>query len=148
MADQVPSPADAALPPAAVDAAAEPRADQLLAGVPDNGMADYFRLQWKLQQFTLLLSVVAVLATGLLLSWHSAAAVLVGATAALLYLRLLGRSVTRLGGEQRSMGKAQLLVPILLVLATCRLPQLDVLPAFLGFLLYKPAVILQAVLDA
>ncbi|QNI69832.1 ATP synthase protein I [Cyanobium sp. NS01] len=118
------------------------------AAEPDNGMAEYYRLQRKLQQFTLVLSGMAVLVTALLLSWSTAFAVLVGATAALLYLRLLGRSVSRLGGERRGMGKAQLLVPILLVLAACRLPQLDLLPAFLGFLLYKPAVILQAVLDA
>lgn len=131
-------PVDAVQPAADVDPAAE----------PDNGMAEYYRLQRKLQQFTLVLSGVAVLVTALLLSWSAAFAVLVGATAALLYLRLLGRSVSRLGGERRGMGKAQLLVPILLVLAACRLPQLDLLPAFLGFLLYKPAVILQAVLDA
>ncbi|WP_370561655.1 hypothetical protein [Cyanobium sp. NS01] len=131
-------PVDAVQPAADVDPAAE----------PDNGMAEYYRLQRKLQQFTLVLSGMAVLVTALLLSWSTAFAVLVGATAALLYLRLLGRSVSRLGGERRGMGKAQLLVPILLVLAACRLPQLDLLPAFLGFLLYKPAVILQAVLDA
>ncbi|WP_370566396.1 hypothetical protein [Cyanobium sp. LEGE 06113] len=131
-------PVDAVQPAADVDPAAE----------PDNGMAEYYRLQRKLQQFTLVLSGVAVLVTALLLSSSAAFAVLVGATAALLYLRLLGRSVSRLGGERRGMGKAQLLVPILLVLAACRLPQLDLLPAFLGFLLYKPAVILQAVLDA
>ncbi len=138
MADQVTGPVDAVQPAADVDPAAE----------PDNGMAEYYRLQRKLQQFTLVLSGMAVLVTALLLSWSTAFAVLVGATAALLYLRLLGRSVSRLGGERRGMGKAQLLVPILLVLAACRLPQLDLLPAFLGFLLYKPAVILQAVLDA
>ncbi|MFQ6540125.1 hypothetical protein [Aphanothece stagnina] len=71
-----------------------------------------------------------------------------GACAGLLYLRLLSRSVMRLGGDRRSVGKSQLLVPILLVLAASRLPQLELLPALLGFLLYKPAVILQAVLDA
>ena len=42
----------------------------------------------------------------------------------------------------------QLLVPVVLVLAAARTPQLELLPAFLGFLLYKPALILQAVLDS
>jgi ATP synthase protein I len=44
-------------------------------------------------------------------------------------------------------GKAQLLVPVVLVLAAARLPVLEILPAVLGFLLYKPALIVQAVLD-
>jgi ATP synthase protein I len=33
------------------------------------------------------------------------------------------------------------------VLIAARTPQLSILPALLGFLLYKPAVILQAVFD-
>ncbi|WP_255347530.1 hypothetical protein [Synechococcus sp. GFB01] len=40
-----------------------------------------------------------------------------------------------------------MLVPVVLVLACSRLPQLSTLPALLGFLIYKPAVILQAVFD-
>ena len=113
-----------------------------------NGMVDYFRLQRRLQLFTLLLAGVAVTATAILGDLSSAAAVLVGAGAGILYLGLLSRSVTRLGGDRRSVGKAQLLVPIALVLLASRLPQLELLPALLGFLLYKPAVILQALLDA
>jgi ATP synthase protein I len=38
-------------------------------------------------------------------------------------------------------------VPVLLVVAAAKLPQLELLPAFLGFLLYKPALILQTVID-
>ena len=77
----------------------------------------------------------------------TAASVLVGTLAGLLYLRLLARSVSRLGVDSKSVGKVQLLVPITLVLAAARIPQLQMLPALLGFLLYKPALILQAVLD-
>jgi len=40
-------------------------------------------------------------------------------------------------------GKIQLLVPVLLVLAASKVPQLDLIPALLGFLLYKPALIIQ-----
>jgi hypothetical protein len=36
---------------------------------------------------------------------------------------------------------------VVLVLIAARTPQLSILPALLGFLLYKPAVILQAVFD-
>jgi ATP synthase protein I len=77
----------------------------------------------------------------------TAASLLVGSVAGLLYLRLLSRSVSRLGVDSKSVGKVQLLVPVVLVLAAARIPQLQMLPALLGFLLYKPALILQAVLD-
>jgi len=33
-------------------------------------------------------------------------------------------------------------------MAAARLPQLELLPALLGFLLYKPALILQVLLDS
>jgi ATP synthase protein I len=36
---------------------------------------------------------------------------------------------------------------VVLVVAAARLPVLEILPAVLGFLLYKPALIVQAVLD-
>ena len=70
-----------------------------------------------------------------------------GGLAGLLYLFLFSRSVSRLGGDRKSVGKVQLLVPVVLVLASARIPALEILPALLGFLLYKPALIIQAVLD-
>jgi ATP synthase protein I len=39
-------------------------------------------------------------------------------------------------------------VPIALVLAAAKIPALQMLPALIGFLLYKPALIVQALLDA
>jgi ATP synthase protein I len=36
---------------------------------------------------------------------------------------------------------------VVLVLAAARIPALEILPALLGFLLYKPALILQAAFD-
>jgi ATP synthase protein I len=41
----------------------------------------------------------------------------------------------------------QLLVPVVLVLASARIPQLQLVPALVGFLLYKPALLVQAALD-
>jgi ATP synthase protein I len=85
--------------------------------------------------------------TALWFDRSAAFSLLVGALAGLLYLRLLSRSVSRFGVDTRSMGKVQLLVPVVLVLAAARLPALDILPALVGFLLYKPALLVQAVLD-
>ena len=113
----------------------------------DNGMEDYRRLQRRLLLATGWASAVAVPVTALVWDPATAVSVLVGSLAGLLYLRLLARSVSRLGADSKSVGKVQLLVPITLVLAAARIPQLQILPALLGFLLYKPALILQAVLD-
>ena len=113
----------------------------------DNGMEDYARLQRRLMLATLVVSLIAALVTALRFDLYVARSLLVGAFAGLLYLRLLARSVARLGGGSRQVGRFQLVVPMLLIVASSRLPQLDLLPAFLGFLLYKPALIVQAVID-
>jgi len=109
---------------------------------------DYARLQQRLILATLMVSALAVVITALVFDLPTAGSVLVGALSGVLYLRLLARSVSKLGNGSKKVGKLQLLVPVVLVLAGARLPQLELLPALLGFLLYKPALILQAVLDS
>ncbi|QNI47457.1 hypothetical protein [Synechococcus sp. A15-60] len=106
-------------------------------------MGEYAKLQRRLMLATLALSLIALVRFDVLV----ARSLLVGSCAGLLYLRLLARSVARLGGGSRQVGRFQLIVPMLLVVAAAKLPQLELLPAFLGFLLYKPALILQTVID-
>lgn len=113
---------------------------------PDNDDA-YERLQRRLILATLSVSALAVPFTALVFDLHTAGCLLVGSLAGVLYLRLLARSVAKLGNGSKKVGKLQLLVPVVLVLAAAKLPQLELLPALIGFLLYKPAVILQALLD-
>lgn len=112
-----------------------------------NGMEHYERLQRRLIIATACAIAAAVPLTGVLFDGATALSLLLGGASGLLYLRLLARSVSRLGGDRRSVGKVQLLVPVVLVLAAARIPALQMLPALLGFLLYKPALILQALLD-
>jgi ATP synthase protein I len=111
-------------------------------------MGDYLRLQRRLNLLTAAAIAVAVPGTAWGFGLHAAVSLLLGGLASLLYLRLLGRSVARFGVESSSLGKTQLLIPVLLVLVISRVPQLDVLPALAGFLLYKPALLLQALLEA
>ena len=92
-------------------------------------MEGYARLQRRLMLATLVISLCAAL------------------FAFLRFDLLVARSVARLGGGSRQVGRFQLVVPMLLVVAAAKLPQLELLPAFLGFLLYKPALILQTVID-
>lgn len=111
-------------------------------------MDDYRRLRRRLLVATTVAAAIAVPIVGLIFGLAAASSALVGALCGLLYLVLLSRSVSRLGVNSKSVGKVQLLVPIVLVLASAKVPQLHLLPALLGFLLYKPALIAQALLDA
>jgi ATP synthase protein I len=110
-------------------------------------MGDYHRLRRRLLVATSVAGALAVPVVAFTLGPSAALSALLGALCGLLYLVLLSRSVSRLGVSSKSVGKVQLLVPIVLVLATTKLPQLHVLPALLGFLLYKPALLVQAFLD-
>jgi ATP synthase protein I len=112
-----------------------------------SGMEHYERLQRRLLVATALAIATAVPISGWFYDGPTALSLLLGGVAGLLYLRLLARSVSRLGGDRRSVGKVQLLVPVVLVLASARIPSLQILPALVGFLLYKPALIVQALLD-
>jgi ATP synthase protein I len=112
-----------------------------------DGMEHFQRLRRRLLVSTLVASLTAVPVCWLLFDRPAALSLLVGAVAGLLYLVLLARSVARLGGDRRSVGKIQLLVPVVLVLASARIPALELVPALVGFLLYKPALLVQAYLD-
>jgi ATP synthase protein I len=109
-------------------------------------MDDYVRLQQRLMMATLAVSAAAVPLSWIFFGGSAAASLLLGACSGLLYLRLLARSVARLGKGSRSVGRFQLLVPVLLVIAALRIPAIELLPALAGFVLYKPALLLQAVL--
>ena len=71
----------------------------------------------------------------------------IGCIGGLLYLLLLSRSVAKLGPQSRQLGRAQLLVPVVLVLLSSRWDLFQLVPALIGFLIYKPAVILSTALD-
>jgi ATP synthase protein I len=111
-----------------------------------NPMDDYVRLQRRLMMATLAVSAAAVPLSWICFGGSAAASLLLGACSGLLYLRLLARSVARIGSDSRSIGRFQLLVPTLLVMAAIRIPAIELLPALAGFVLYKPALLLQAVL--
>jgi ATP synthase protein I len=125
-----------------------PSSDSAVVNTPaENGMESFARLQVRLMLATVIVSVVAILFAAFYFDLFVARSLLVGAVAGLFYLRLLARSVARLGGGSRQVGRFQLVVPIVLIVSAARFPQLDLLPAFVGFLLYKPALILQTVFD-
>lgn len=110
-------------------------------------MEAFHDLRLQLLRLTLVITAVAAVVTGLAWGRQPCLSLLAGAAAGLLYLLLLSRNVQRLGKSTSKVGKLHLAVPILLVILALRLDSLAFFPAFLGFLLYKPAVLLIALND-
>ena len=104
---------------------------------------EYLELQFRVFRLAFLLTIFFVGIAGFFWGIQASASLLVGALSGIFYFRLLARGVGRLGTSSKIVGKVQLLVPVLLVLLSSRFPQLDLIPALLGFLLYKPALIIQ-----
>ena len=104
---------------------------------------EYLELQFRVFRLTFLLTIFSVGIAGFFFGIQASASILIGALSGIFYFRLLARGVGRLGTSSKIVGKVQLLVPALLVLVSSRFPQLDLIPALLGFLLYKPALIIQ-----
>jgi len=104
---------------------------------------EYIELQFRVILLTFLLTIFSVGIAGFFWGIQISASLFIGALSGIFYFRLLARGVGRLGTSSKIVGKVQLLVPVVLVLVSSRFPQLDLIPALLGFLLYKPALIIQ-----
>ena len=104
---------------------------------------EYLELQFRVLRLSFLLTIFSVGIAGFFWGIQASASLLIGALSGIFYFRLLARGVGRLGTSAKIVCKVQLLVPVILVLASSRFPQLDLIPALLGFLLYKPALIIQ-----
>ena len=111
-----------------------------LSGVKSD---EYLELQFRVFRLTFLLTIFFVGIVGFFFGIQAGASLLVGALSGIFYFRLLARGVGKLGTSSKIVGKVQLIVPVMLVLVSSRFPQLDLIPALLGFLLYKPALIIQ-----
>lgn len=117
------------------------------AKIPEDkpgSMVEFFRLRQRIFSLTLSITLGAGLLTVLVWDLRTCFSLLAGAAAGMLYLLLLSRSVERLGKGSNSLGKAHLAVPVVLGILALRLQGLDCVPAFFGFLLYKPAILLIA----
>jgi len=108
---------------------------------------EYMQLQLRIFRMTLILTVCAVLISAIFFDIQTAFSLLIGALSGILYLRLLARGIGKLGTTSFSVSKVQLLVPVLLFFSVSRFPQLELWPALLGFLLYKPSLIVQFLLE-
>ncbi|KGG14782.1 MULTISPECIES: ATP synthase subunit I [unclassified Prochlorococcus] len=108
---------------------------------------EYVSLQLRIFRMTLFVTALSVLFTISFFGTHAAFSLLIGAFSGILYLRLLAKSIGSLGKTSSSVSKVQLIVPVLLVLVIAKLPGLDLTPALVGFLLYKPSLIFQFLIE-
>ena len=110
-------------------------------------MEEYNRLKLRLILITLGAGVVIGLAVGVWYGWNIALSYAVGALVGTVYFRMLTKSVDRLGSESNRLGFSRLGLFVLLIVVAAKSDQLEILPAFLGFMTYKVAVLVIVAQD-
>ncbi len=107
-----------------------------------NSMAVYYKLQRTLYLYTLTLMGIMFIPVWYFFSLNIALNYGLGAVVSVVYLRFLAKDVERLGQPQQRLGVKGLGIFVVLIVAASKLPQLQVIPVFLGFLTYKEAIII------
>ena len=103
---------------------------------------EYTKLQLTIFGITFIVSTLLASITGIFLGFTFGFSIFIGAIAGIFYLRLLAKSVGKLGKESSGISKLQLLVPVCLFIFASKLGSLDIFPAMIGFFIYKPSLIL------
>ena len=87
---------------------------------------EYAQLQLSILKATLLATSIAVVISASFFELPTTTSLLVGAISGILYLRLLARSIEKLGVGSKNVSKIQLVIPIVLIIAVSRLPVMEV----------------------
>ena len=103
---------------------------------------EYTKLQFTIFGITFIVSILLASITGIFLGFTFGFSIFIGAIAGIFYLRLLAKSIGKLGKESSGVSKLQLLVPVCLFIFASKLGSLDIFPAMIGFFIYKPSLIL------
>ena len=109
---------------------------------------EYVLFQRRIFLVHMALTVFAVAISSIFFDFYFSISFLLGSLAGILYLRLLAKSIGKLGKESNAVGKFQLLIPVLVVLMVSKTPQLQLIPTLVGFLFYKLSLITQVMLES
>ncbi len=112
--------------------------------VVDSSMGEYYQLQRELLLITALVTVVIFVTVCWFYPLRIALNYLLGAVVSVVYLRMLGRDVERLG-QQNGLSKNRLAIFAGLIIVATQWQQLEIMPVFLGFLTYKAALIIYTI---
>ena len=102
---------------------------------------EYTKLQITIFGITFIFAILVACITGIIIGDTFGFSVFVGAIAGIFYLRLLAKSIGKLGKESNRVSQLQLLVPVCLFIFASKLGSLDIFPAMIGFFIYKPSLI-------
>ncbi|YAI81533.1 MAG: ATP synthase subunit I [cyanobacterium endosymbiont of Rhopalodia sterrenbergii] len=104
-------------------------------------MRDYYQLQRTLLLLSLSLTGIIFICVWTVYSLDTALNYLVGAFVGIVYLKLLARDVAQLGVINKRMGTRGMGLFVILIIVASQWQKMHILPAFLGFLTYKAAII-------
>ena len=102
---------------------------------------EYTKLQITIFGITFIVAILVASITGIIIGYTFGLSVFIGAIAGIFYLRLLAKSIGKIGKDSAGISKLQLLVPVCLFLFASKLGSLDIFPAMIGFFIYKPSLI-------
>ncbi len=103
---------------------------------------EYTKLQITIFSITFIFAILVASITGIIIGYTFGFSVFVGAIAGIFYLRLLAKSIGKIGKKSNGFSQLQLLVPVFLFLFASKLGSLDIFPAMIGFFIYKPSLII------
>jgi ATP synthase protein I len=106
-----------------------------------DSMEEYERLKLKLFILTICFSAFIGLIVMVVYGWNVSLNYLLGACTGVVYLRMLARGIDRLDDRNKRLGYARFAVFALLIVIASRWKQLQILPAFLGFITYKASLL-------
>ena len=101
---------------------------------------DFFKLQIAIFSLTFLFSLVVTILSCIFISLKFGLSIFIGSIVGIFYLRLLAKSIGNLGKSSSGVSKFQLLLPVCLFIFACKNEFIEILPAIIGFFLYKPSL--------
>ena len=102
---------------------------------------EYTKLQITIFGITFIVATLVASITGIIIGYTFGFSVFIGAIAGIFYLRLLAKSIGKIGKESNGVSQLQLLVPVCLFIFASKLGSLDIFPAMIGFFIYKPSLV-------
>ena len=102
---------------------------------------EYSKLQLTIFGITFVFATLIAIITGIIIGYTFGFSVFIGAIAGIFYLRLLAKSIGKIGKESTRVSQLQLLVPVCLFIFASKLGSIDICPAMIGFFIYKPSLI-------